>query len=104
MEHVCSKKTGSNPPVCGIHGVVLISCEGAIYTDAPYLGRMDCLKCPVSSLMVLSDFGYRIRVLAVQGELFPSVYDGSQEQFLRGIRGIPLMGLQPRVLSLKYSI
>jgi hypothetical protein len=65
MDRMCSKKTGSNPPLCGIHEVPLVLCDDLINADAPYLGRVTCLRCPVSKKLILNKNGFRLHPLAI---------------------------------------
>jgi hypothetical protein len=45
-------KTNSQPPVCGIHSVVLVESQLPIDSNAPHLGRITGYVCPVSGQMV----------------------------------------------------
>jgi hypothetical protein len=64
MDLTCSKKTGSNPPICEIHEVRLVLCDDLLTADAPYLGSVTCLKCPVSQKTILKANGFPVRPLA----------------------------------------
>jgi len=64
MDRTCLVKTGSNPPLCGIHEVRLLLCDDLLNSDAPYLGRVRCLRCPVSKKTILNANGFRVRPLA----------------------------------------
>jgi hypothetical protein len=44
----CFRKKDSNPPVCGVHLVLLVPVTVAIDTNAPHLGAVLCIVCPVS--------------------------------------------------------
>ena len=61
MAEKCFRKKDSNPPVCGIHDVRLIEGESDIDSLAPYLGRITCLKCPISGMVVLDSHGNKPR-------------------------------------------
>ena len=64
MDRTCLVKTGSNPPLCGIHEVLLVLCDDLLNAEAPYLGRVRCLRCPVSKKTILKANGFRVRPLA----------------------------------------
>ena len=51
----CFQKKGSDPPVCGVHDVRLIETTVPIDSNAPHLGEITCLKCPVGDVIVLND-------------------------------------------------
>ncbi len=55
MAQSCFKKRGSNPPVCGVHNVRLIEISVPIDSNAPYLGVITCLKCPVGNVIASSE-------------------------------------------------
>ena len=44
----CFQEKDSNPPACGIHHVQLVQTDVPIDQYAPYLGKVPCLRCPVS--------------------------------------------------------
>jgi hypothetical protein len=48
MEEPCFIKMGSNPPVCNLHNVLLEESTVPIDPNAPHLGRISCLRCPVT--------------------------------------------------------
>ena len=48
----CFKEKDSNLPICGVHNVPLIRRETPIDSLAPRLGRISCLICPTSELVV----------------------------------------------------
>jgi|HubBroStandDraft_1064217.scaffolds.fasta_scaffold06662_1 hypothetical protein len=48
MEEPCFIKKGSDPPVCDVHNVPLEESTVAIDPNAPHLGRITCLRCPVT--------------------------------------------------------
>jgi hypothetical protein len=52
MTEPCFKKMDSNTPVCGVHLQVLVKYRIAIDVNAPELGSVDCLVCPVSRAVV----------------------------------------------------
>lgn len=51
-EHCFTKKV-TNPPVCGVHNVPLRQIQVTIDGNAPGLGQINCLKCPVSRVVAL---------------------------------------------------
>lgn len=53
MAEHCFRKKDSNPPLCGVHNVLLVEGEASIDPLAPYLGSVTCLICPISRLVVL---------------------------------------------------
>jgi len=52
MPEQCFRKKDSYPPVCGVHKVVVVQKQIAIDANAPSLGRVTCLICPVSRVVV----------------------------------------------------
>jgi hypothetical protein len=52
MSDRCFIKTGSDPPLCGVHGVALAMTRVPIDVHAPLLGRVNALECPVSEVFV----------------------------------------------------
>ena len=42
----CFQEEGSNPPVCGVHNVLLVQSEVPIDPYAPYLGHVTGYVCP----------------------------------------------------------
>jgi hypothetical protein len=64
MGRTCRVKTDSSPPLCGVHEVRLVLCDDLLNADAPYLGRVHCLRCPVSKKTILKANGFRVRPLA----------------------------------------
>jgi hypothetical protein len=61
MAERCFKKNEINPPSCGAHHVPLILCKELLNPDAPYLGYITCLECPLSGTVVLDSKGFRER-------------------------------------------
>jgi hypothetical protein len=59
MEDHCSKSPNSDPPTCHMHDVALTYCEELVDVDAPYLGYVTRLKCPISQSIVLDSHGFR---------------------------------------------
>ena len=55
MAQGCFKTKGSDPPVCGVHKVRLIEIRVPIDSNAPQLGVISCLKCPVRDVIVLDE-------------------------------------------------
>jgi hypothetical protein len=53
MVERCLKEKDSNPPICGVHKVRLVRDETPIDPLAPFMGRISCLICPVSELVVI---------------------------------------------------
>jgi hypothetical protein len=53
MAEQCFKKMVTNPPVCGVHNVPLKQSQISIDGNAPGLGQINCLKCPVSQVVAL---------------------------------------------------
>ena len=53
MAERCFRKKDSNPPLRGVHNVLLVEGEASIDPLAPYLGSVTCLICPISGLVVL---------------------------------------------------
>ena len=53
MAEQCFKKKVTNPPVCGVHNVPLKQIQVIIDSNAPGLGQINCLKCPVSQVVAL---------------------------------------------------
>jgi hypothetical protein len=53
MAQGCFRKKDSDPPVCGVHNVRLIQDETPLDPLAPHLGKVTCLRCPVSRFVVL---------------------------------------------------
>jgi hypothetical protein len=64
MSERCFRKKDSNPPLCGVHNVCLVRSETPIDPLAPYLGRLTCLICPISEMVVLDSDGDQPRDLA----------------------------------------
>ena len=58
MGRTCRVKTDSSPPLCGVHEVRLVLCDDLLNADAPYLGRVHCLRCPVSKKTILKANGF----------------------------------------------
>jgi hypothetical protein len=52
MVEQCFIKKGSKPPVCVVHEVALIRNKVPIDSLAPQLGRVTCLLCPVSGMVL----------------------------------------------------
>jgi hypothetical protein len=48
----CFRKKESNPPACGLHDVEFEHRVISIDENAPGLGRVTCLVCPVSDSVV----------------------------------------------------
>ncbi len=48
----CFRKKDSDPPVCGVHGVLLAESAIPIDENAPHLGSVTCYVCPVSLTVV----------------------------------------------------
>jgi len=48
----CFRKKASNPPAGGLHNVELEQRVIAIDENAPHLGRVTCVVCPVSDAVV----------------------------------------------------
>jgi hypothetical protein len=48
MAAPCFRKKDSNPPACGVHLVLLVPVTVAIDNNAPHLGEVPCIVCPVS--------------------------------------------------------
>jgi hypothetical protein len=61
MVERCFKEKNSNPPNCGVHKVLLQRGEALIDRLAPYLGRITCLICPISELVVHDSDEYEPR-------------------------------------------
>jgi hypothetical protein len=61
MTEQCFEKKDSNPPICGVHNVLLTLGRTPIDSFAPYLGGVTCLICPVSQLVVLNSDGNKPR-------------------------------------------
>jgi hypothetical protein len=57
MVERCFKARDSNPPLCGVHNVLLRRGEALIDPLAPFLGRISYLKCPISDMVVLDSNG-----------------------------------------------
>jgi len=55
MAQTCFKEKSSDPPVCGVHRVRLVETKVPIDSNAPYLGEITCLTCPVSNVIILDD-------------------------------------------------
>jgi len=52
MTEPCFQLKGSNPPICGVHRVVLAQEKVPIDRNAPGLGHITCYVCPVSHAVV----------------------------------------------------
>jgi hypothetical protein len=52
MEVLCFMKANSQPPLCGIHNVVLVERELPIDPHATHLGHITGYICPVSGQLV----------------------------------------------------
>jgi hypothetical protein len=52
MAEQCFRKKDSNPPVCGVHTVVLQRNRVLIDSHAPQLGHVTCDLCPISRSVV----------------------------------------------------
>jgi len=52
MVEQCFSKRDSNPPVCGVHRVVVVQKQVSIDQNAPWLGRISCNMCPVIKAVV----------------------------------------------------
>jgi hypothetical protein len=48
MEEPCFIKKGSNPLVCEVHNILLVESTVPIDPNAPHLGAITCLRCPVT--------------------------------------------------------
>ena len=57
MVEGCFKEKDSNPPICGVHNVLLKRGVALIDPLAPFLGLITCLICPVSRFVVLDSNG-----------------------------------------------
>jgi hypothetical protein len=55
MGPLCFTKKDTNPPVCGVHNIVLEKINIAIDPNAPHLGYIPCYVCPVSLAVVLEE-------------------------------------------------
>ena len=53
MAEQCFIKQRSRPPICGVHNVPLVQTEVNIDQNAPHLGHITCLRCPVSRAIIL---------------------------------------------------
>jgi hypothetical protein len=51
----CFRKKTSNPPMCGIHNVVLVESKLPIDPNAPHLGHITGYVCPVSGHLVTDE-------------------------------------------------
>ena len=51
MKERCFIKSGSDPPVCGIHEVALVRDQVPLDPNALQLGLIACLRCPVSGMV-----------------------------------------------------
>ena len=49
MGPLCYREKYSDPPACGVHGVLLAESAIPIDDNAPHLGHVVCYVCPVSS-------------------------------------------------------
>jgi hypothetical protein len=56
MPEPCFVKSGSKPPVCGVHNVRLVQRQSSEDSDASKFGRFAFSVCPVSG-KVLNDEG-----------------------------------------------
>jgi hypothetical protein len=52
MAKQCFIKKGSNPPICGVHEMELTLDQLSIDPQVPQLGRITCLICPASGIVV----------------------------------------------------
>jgi hypothetical protein len=52
MAERCFRMKGSDPPLCGVHKVMLVLSKVPLYLFAPQFGHVTCLKCPVSQYVV----------------------------------------------------
>ncbi len=52
MPVLCYQKLESNQPRCGVHNVALVQKQIPIDAYAPALGRVNCLVCAVSRIVV----------------------------------------------------
>jgi hypothetical protein len=52
MAAPCFRKKDSDPPVCGLHQVLLVPVTVAIDHNAPHLGAVPCFVCPVGRQVV----------------------------------------------------
>jgi len=62
MAELCFKKNVTNPPVCGVHNVPLKQSQISIDGNAPGLGQINCLKCPVSRVVALDAQRFQARI------------------------------------------
>ena len=61
MVEQCFKKNVTNPPVCGVHNVPLKQIQVTIDRNVPWLGQINCLKCPVSQVVALDAQRFQAR-------------------------------------------
>lgn len=61
MAEHCYKKKVTYPPVCGVHNVPLKQSRVSIDGNAPGLGQINCLKCPVSQVVALDAQRFQAR-------------------------------------------
>ena len=52
MTSRCFRKKGSDPPVCGVHGVPLVQRQSSEYSVSSRVGDFVFLVCPVSGQVV----------------------------------------------------
>ncbi len=52
MPSHCYQKAGSDPPVCGLHNVRLVSSKIEVDVNHPGLIIIDCYRCPKSGMVV----------------------------------------------------
>jgi hypothetical protein len=52
MPVMCFQIKDSKIPVCGVHQVPLVQDQILIDPNAPVLGRVTCLVCPVGKIVV----------------------------------------------------
>jgi hypothetical protein len=52
MGKPCFKARDSNPPECGVHGALLTLTTVPIDRNAPNLGMVRCLVCPLTKQVV----------------------------------------------------
>jgi hypothetical protein len=62
MAELCFAKKVTNLPVCGVHNVPLKPSQVSIDVNAPGLGQINCLKCPVSQVVALDAQRYQARI------------------------------------------
>jgi hypothetical protein len=62
MAEQCFKMKVTMPPICGVHKVPLKQSQVSIDRNAPGLGQITCLKCPVSQAVALEAQRFQARI------------------------------------------